>query len=123
MEREIEHLVRLVDDLLDVSRITRGKVSLQMERVDLATVIARAVEGSRPLIDARKHTLNVALPAEALPVEADAMRLAQVFLNLLDNAAKYTPQGGQIGSRSRSSLTLCRPPARLRGRSSCGAGA
>ena len=96
MERQVEHLVRLVDDLLDVSRITRGKVSLQMERVDLASVVARAIEGSRPLIDARKHSLNVALPVEALPVEADEMRLAQVFLNLLNNAAKYTPEGGQI---------------------------
>jgi PAS domain S-box-containing protein len=96
IERQVEQLVRLVDDLLDVSRITRGKIKLQKERVDLATVVARAVESSRPLIDARRHALQVTLPPGSLPVEADAVRLAQVLLNLLNNAAKYTPEGGRI---------------------------
>jgi PAS domain S-box-containing protein len=96
MERQLEHLVRLVDDLLDVSRISRGKIHLQKERVDLAAIMARAIESSRPMIEARRHALEVSLAAEAMPVEADPLRLAQVFLNLLTNAAKYTPQGGVI---------------------------
>ncbi len=96
IERQVEHLVRLVDDLLDVGRITRGKINLQKEPVDLADVIARAVESSRPLIDARRHNLEVTLPKTPLTVEGDPVRLAQVFLNLLNNAAKYTPEGGKI---------------------------
>ena len=96
IERQIEHLVRLVDDLLDVSRITRGKIQLHTELIDLATIVARAIEGSRPLIDARQHTLEVVLPAAPVPVEADPLRLAQVLWNLLNNAAKYTPEGGRI---------------------------
>jgi signal transduction histidine kinase len=96
IERQVDNLVRLVDDLLDVSRITRGKINLQKEPVDLATVVARAIESSQPLIDARKHTLDVKLPTAPLLVEGDPMRLAQVLLNLLNNAAKYTPEGGRI---------------------------
>jgi signal transduction histidine kinase/ActR/RegA family two-component response regulator len=96
MERQIEYLVRLVDDLLDVSRITREKIQLQTKHIDLATVVARAIEGSRPLIDMRRHTLEVVLPAAPLPVEADPLRLAQILWNLLNNAAKYTPEGGRI---------------------------
>jgi CheY-like chemotaxis protein/nitrogen-specific signal transduction histidine kinase len=96
MGRQVDHLERLVDDLLDISRITRGKIKLEKERVDLAGVVARVLEGSQPLIDARQQRLEVDLPVEAVPVEADPMRLAQVFLNLLNNAAKYTPEGGQI---------------------------
>jgi PAS domain S-box-containing protein len=96
MERQVEHLVRLVDDLLDVSRISRGKIQLHKERIDLATVLARAIEGSRPIIDGRNHVLELVLPNEMLLVEADPVRLAQVFLNLLTNAAKYTPEGGRI---------------------------
>ena len=96
MERQIEHMVRLVDDLLDVSRITRGKIELQKEPVDLAMVVTRAIESSRPLIDSRKHKLDVILPKETLSVDADPLRLAQVFWNLLNNAAKYTPEGGSI---------------------------
>jgi PAS domain S-box-containing protein len=99
MERQVEHLVRLVDDLLDVSRITRGKIKLRKERVDLAAVVQRAVEGSRPLIDSRRHAFQVSLAKGPLPVEADPVRLAQVFLNLLNNAAKYTPDGGTITLR------------------------
>jgi PAS domain S-box-containing protein len=97
IERQAQHLTRLVDDLLDVSRLTRGKITLQKEPVELATVIAQAVETSRPLIDARRHELAVTLPREPLQVEGDATRLAQVIANLLNNAAKYTPEGGHIG--------------------------
>jgi signal transduction histidine kinase len=96
IERQVEHLARLVDDLLDVSRITRGKINLQKERVDLAAVVGRAVEGSRPLLAARRHAFAVCPAGEPLPVDADPVRLAQVFLNLLNNAAKYTPEGGGV---------------------------
>ncbi|HEX5273590.1 MAG TPA: response regulator [Gemmataceae bacterium] len=96
MERQVQHLIRLVDDLLDLSRITRGKVRLQAEPLDLGKVLARAVETARPLIDERRHRLDVDGPAEALRVEGDAVRLAQVLGNLLNNAAKYTEEGGQI---------------------------
>jgi signal transduction histidine kinase/ActR/RegA family two-component response regulator len=96
ISRQVRHLVRLVDDLLDASRVTRGKITLQKEPVDLAHVVARAVESSRPFLEARSHTLEVALPETSLPVEADVVRLEQVLINLLNNAAKYTPAGGQI---------------------------
>ena len=94
--RQVEQLVRLVDDLLDISRITGGKIQLRKEPIDVATAVTRAVETSRPLIDARKHELIVALPAEPLHVKADLVRLAQVLSNLLNNAAKYTEEGGKI---------------------------
>jgi CheY-like chemotaxis protein/two-component sensor histidine kinase len=96
MERQLRQMVRLVDDLLDVSRITRGKLELQRERVDLAAVVGSALETSRPLIDASKHQISVSLPQRPLTLEADAVRLAQVVSNLLNNAAKYTPEGGRI---------------------------
>jgi signal transduction histidine kinase/CheY-like chemotaxis protein len=96
IERQVEHLVRLVDDLLDVSRITRGSIKLQRHRVDLSDVLTRAIEGSRPLIDARRHELAVTQAPQPLPVDADPVRLAQVFWNLLNNAAKYTPERGKI---------------------------
>jgi PAS domain S-box-containing protein len=96
MERQLEQLVRLVDDLLDVSRITRGKIRLNVEPIDLPSVLARAIEGSRPFIDVRRHNLTVNLPEEQVPLVADPLRLAQVFMNLLTNAAKYTPDGGEI---------------------------
>ena len=95
-KRQVKHLVRLVDDLLDVSRITRGKITLRKEPVLLADVVARAVELARPLVDARGHALTVSLPPEPVRVEADAVRLTQVFANLLGNAAKYTPPRGSI---------------------------
>jgi PAS domain S-box-containing protein len=94
--RQVQQLAHLVDDLLDVSRITRGKISLRTERVELAAVVDRAVEISRPLIDARKHALHVVLPPMALCLSADPTRLAQVLANLLNNAAKYTAEGGFI---------------------------
>src|SRR5262249_27971722 len=96
VERQVAYLVRMVDDLLDVGRITRGKIRVQKERVDLAAVVARAVEGSRPLIDARRHALEVKLPDGPVSVDADPVRLAQVLWNLLNNAANYTPHARRI---------------------------
>lgn len=96
MDRQVDHLVRLVDDLLDVSRITRGRVELRKEKVDLAEAATRALESARPLIDARRHRLTYEGPPAPVRVEADPVRLAQVIGNLLNNAAKYTDEGGQI---------------------------
>jgi signal transduction histidine kinase len=101
MDRQVEHMVRLVDDLMEVSRITRGKIELRKDVVNLAEVIAAAVETSRPLIDAARHALTLDLPNEPLLVEADAVRLAQVFSNLLNNAVRYTDPGGRIGIAAR----------------------
>jgi signal transduction histidine kinase/CheY-like chemotaxis protein len=97
VERQVQHLTRLVDDLLDVSRITRGKILLHKKPVDLSTVVNHAVEASRPIIEAHRHRLTVTLPPERVWVEADLIRLAQVMTNVLNNAAKYTEDGGQIG--------------------------
>ena len=96
IERQLIHMVRLVDDLLDVSRLTRGKVELLPERVELRRVIESAVEANRPLFDAAQHSLTVRLPTPTLWLKADVTRLAQVVGNLLNNAAKFTPEGGQI---------------------------
>ncbi|HYE91499.1 MAG TPA: PAS domain S-box protein, partial [Terriglobales bacterium] len=97
VERQVEHMTRLVDDLLDVSRITRGKINLRKERVGLATLVSRAVETIGPAVERRRHRLTVSLPDGAIELEADPTRLAQVLSNLLNNAAKYTDQGGRIG--------------------------
>jgi PAS domain S-box-containing protein len=96
MERQVNHLVRLVDDLLEISRITRGKIELRKEPIDLITVVGNAVETSRPVIEAAGHQLAVTLAAAPMMLEADGVRLAQVIANLLNNAAKYTERGGQI---------------------------
>jgi signal transduction histidine kinase/DNA-binding response OmpR family regulator len=96
IDRQVQHLVRLVDDLLDVSRITRGKIRLVQEPVDLAVIVHRAVEISQPLIKTRGHELSVSLPTGPLHVQGDPVRLAQVVGNLLNNAAKYTPEGGKV---------------------------
>jgi CheY-like chemotaxis protein len=96
MERQVNHMVRLVDDLLEVSRITRGKIELRLEQVDLAAVVRAAVETSRPLVDAGGHELRIVLPGDPVMLRADPVRLAQVIGNLLNNAAKYTPRGGHI---------------------------
>jgi PAS domain S-box-containing protein len=96
IDRNVGQMVRLVDDLLDVSRITRGKIRLHMEPVEMAAVVAQAAEISRPLIDARGHQLHVSLPDESVRVNGDATRLAQILANLLNNAAKYTDEGGQL---------------------------
>jgi PAS domain S-box-containing protein len=96
IDRQVHQLVRLVDDLLDVSRITLDKLELRKEQVTLARVVQAAVEASRPLIEKCGHELTVTLPPEPVDLDADLTRLAQVFLNLLNNAAKYTEPGGHI---------------------------
>ncbi|WP_295390186.1 PAS domain S-box protein [uncultured Thiodictyon sp.] len=96
IDRQVSHMVRLIDDLMDASRITRGKLDLRRERVALATVIGHAVDASRPLIEAARHRLILALPSTPILLDADPVRLAQVFSNLLNNAAKYTAPGGMI---------------------------
>jgi PAS domain S-box-containing protein len=96
MERQLAHLVHLVDDLMDVSRITRGKLELRREKLAVDAALQAALETSRPLIDAARHTLVLDLPKEPLYVLGDLTRLAQLFSNLLNNAAKYTPPGGRI---------------------------
>jgi PAS domain S-box-containing protein len=96
MERQLKQMVRLIDDLLDVSRITRGKLALRRERVELAAVVQSAIETARPLLETAGHELTVALPPEPVPLDADPTRLAQVFANLLTNAAKFTDRGGRI---------------------------
>ena len=96
MERQVEQMVHLIDDLLDLSRISRGKIELRQQRIELAGVIAQAIEISRPSIDQAAHDLFVEVPHGPIYVDADLTRLAQVFSNLLNNAAKYTPRGGRI---------------------------
>lgn len=95
--RQVGHLTRLVDDLLDVSRVTKGQIQMELQESSLADIIAMSVEQSRPIIDQRMHSLSVTLPPRAARVRADPTRLAQVFGNLLHNAAKYTPDGGMVG--------------------------
>jgi PAS domain S-box-containing protein len=95
-ERQVRHMARLLDDLLDVSRISRGRIELRKEAVDVAAVLRRAVEAVRPLIEQHGHELTVALPPEPMQVQADPARLEQVVTNLLHNAAKYTEPGGRI---------------------------
>ena len=94
--RQLKQLVRLVDDLLDVSRVTRGKIELKIESVDVGDVVVAAVETSRPYVDALDHTLTVLLPPERLWLKGDFARVAQVLANLINNAAKYTDRGGRI---------------------------
>lgn len=96
MERQLRQLVRLVNDLLDISRITTGKLTLKKESIELAEVIGSAVEAARPLIEQRGHRLDIALPPAPVLLAADFTRLAQVFMNLLNNAAKFTDPGGTI---------------------------
>jgi signal transduction histidine kinase len=102
LDRQITHLTRLIDDLLDVRRITSGRIQLKREALDLESVIRQSVEAVRPLIESRRHTLVVRAPNGSFRVEADSVRLNQVFVNLLTNAAKYTSEGGHI------ELTLAR---------------
>ncbi|HLJ10934.1 MAG TPA: PAS domain S-box protein [Planctomycetaceae bacterium] len=97
MDRQVQHMVRLVDDLMDVSRIARGRIELRLETVDLAAIVRSAVETSRPLINAAGHALSVSFPDEPILVTADPVRLAQVIGNLLTNSAKYTEDQGRIG--------------------------
>ncbi|MDZ4818345.1 MAG: ATP-binding protein [Planctomycetota bacterium] len=96
IERQVGRIVRMVDDLLDISRITKGKLRLNKERVELRMIANIAAESARPLIDARKHEFSVSLPTQPIWVDADPSRLEQIFVNLLHNAAKYTDCGGLI---------------------------
>ncbi|MDB5728976.1 MAG: putative histidine kinase, hybrid [Noviherbaspirillum sp.] len=97
MANQAEHLARLVDDLMDISRITTGKVELKKECVDLRTILKDVIESNRPCIEAGNHALTITLPDEAAQIMADPVRLAQIFSNLLNNAARYTNHGGHIG--------------------------
>ena len=99
MERQLQHMVRLVDDLLDVSRITTGKLAIRKSVIDLQAVVRDAVETARPFIESRRQALEVQVPAEHISVEGDRTRLAQVVGNLLHNAAKYTEPGGHLSIR------------------------
>jgi two-component system CheB/CheR fusion protein len=96
MERQLHHMVRLIDDLLDLSRLSQGKLELQKAAIELAAIVQHAVETSRPLIVQSSHELHLNFPPESILVEADLTRLAQVFANLLNNAAKYTDPGGRV---------------------------
>ncbi len=100
IDRQSVHLTRLLDELLDVNRIARGRFTVEREPLELADVLARAIETSRPMIDARRHRLTVDLPPEPMPLLGDAVRLTQAFVNILNNAAKYTPDGGEILMRA-----------------------
>jgi len=97
MERQVRHLTRLIEDLLDISRIDQGKISLKTERVALAPLLEFAIEVNQPQLDAKQHTLHVEIPTEPCWLNADPTRVSQIVSNLLNNAAKYTPAGGQIG--------------------------
>jgi signal transduction histidine kinase/ActR/RegA family two-component response regulator len=101
MQRQTGHMVRLIDDLLDVSRINRNKMELRRAPITVADVVSNAVETARPLIEASGHQLEIALPDEPLLVDGDLTRLAQVFSNLLTNSAKYTERGGRIRLEAR----------------------
>jgi two-component system CheB/CheR fusion protein len=97
IDRQVDHLTRLIDDLLDVSRISRGRVSLNTEPVEVDAIVARAVEAARPMIEERKQELTISRPGKRLRVNGDATRLAQVISNLLNNASKFTREGGRLG--------------------------
>jgi PAS domain S-box-containing protein len=101
VERQVAHMSRLIDDLLDISRITHGTLELQKSCTELTSVIGAAIETARPLIDSKRHNLTLDLPKQAVQLEADPIRLAQVFANLLINAAKYTEPGGHIELEAR----------------------
>jgi len=100
IERQVAHMSRLLDDLLDVSRVTHGTLELKKSRTELTLVLGAAIEAARPILDSRHHTLSLDLPKQTVRLEADPVRLAQVFSNLLINAAKYTDAGGSIELRA-----------------------
>ena len=107
MERQVAHMVRLVEDLLEVSRITLGKIELRREHVDLNAVLRQAVESTASVMQESRHQLTIDIADEPLPVFGDAVRLGQVFTNLLNNAAKYTPEGGHVELKaSRTALEI-----------------
>jgi PAS domain S-box-containing protein len=105
IERQSAILTRLLDDLLDIKRLSRGKITLRKQLVDLNDVVNSAVEAARPLLDERRHTLQIDLAAQQVPVHGDPVRLTQIVLNLLTNAAKYTPQGGNVRIDLRRDVT------------------
>ena len=96
IQRQVKHMAWLLDDLLDVARITQGKRDLKKQHITLNSVVDSAVEAVRPLLDSKSHQLTVTLPSEPITLDADSLRLSQVFSNLLTNAAKYTDAGGRI---------------------------
>ena len=96
VDHQVRQMAQLVDDLLEISRVTSGKVRLQKEAVDVATIVAYATETSRPVLEAHHHRLSIVLPSEVIQIDADPLRMAQVLSNLLNNAAKYTRPGGQV---------------------------
>jgi PAS domain S-box-containing protein len=96
IERQVEHMSRLLEDLLDISRITHGALELRKSRIDLASGISAAIEAARPMLDSKQHTLSVELPRHPVYLNVDPVRMAQIFTNLLINAAKYTDPGGEI---------------------------
>jgi PAS domain S-box-containing protein len=96
IDRQLTHVTHLVDDLLDIGRLTTGKITLRVDRVGIADIVGRSIETARPLIEARRHTLTTDLPSRPVYVRADATRLSQILQNLLVNAAKYTPEGGRV---------------------------
>lgn len=114
IERQSRTLTRLVDDLLDMARISRGQVQLRRESLGLQPIITRAVETVRDAIDSRGHKLTVELPSEEIEVVGDATRLEQVLANLLNNAAKYTPEGGHITVSAAKSNSSSNPEAIVR---------
>src|SRR5205085_10446718 len=97
MDRQLKQLVHLVDDLLDVARISTGKITLRREPVALQPVMQSAIDTIRPFVDTRRQSLRLELPPEPVVLDADPMRLAQVFVNLLHNASKFTEPGGRLG--------------------------
>ena len=99
MDRQLSHLVRLIDDLLDVSRISLGRLELRKSHLEVRTIIDTAVEGSKPFVESRKHSLTVSIPDEPIFIFGDLTRLAQVVSNLINNSCKYTPEGGHIQVR------------------------
>ena len=110
IERQVGQLAHLVDDLLEVSRVITGRIRLHQERLEMRGIVERAIESARPLIDRRKHELSVSLPAEPIWLQGDPTRLEQVFVNLLNNAAKYTDEGGAIrisAQQASGEVVLC----------------
>ena len=99
IDRQVHHLNLMIEDLLDVSRVARGKISLNRKQVQASEIVAGAVERAKPMIETHKHTLKVELPSRPISIDADPVRMEQVLSNLITNAAKYTPDGGEITVR------------------------
>jgi len=96
MQRQVQYMIRLIDDLLDISRITRGKIQLRKENIDVESIVQNAIEGSQPAIDGGQHQLSVALPTDRVVIHVDGTRLTQVLINLINNAAKFMEPRGEI---------------------------